>query len=249
MDHAKANVRAAGSAFPSYFIADTVPVLDAAAMAAWRLEVGGMVAKPLSLTLDDLMRLERKTQRVNHYCVEGWTAVAEFTGVLLRSLAALAQADPRAEYVDFQSFDNGYPRELGCRERDASADVDRLCKRWRAAATRLRRTGTRPLAGEARLQEHEIPDEDRVHARAERRVLDGSGVRVVRRRNHLLACRGRAPGHLIRMDAEHHRPLGRRIIRCENLGVYAPHHVDRVVVRIAAGSRGLQDIQRALHHD
>ncbi|MFI5233808.1 MAG: molybdopterin-dependent oxidoreductase [Gemmatimonadales bacterium] len=108
MDHARSGVRAAGSAFPSYFISDTVPVLDAAAMAAWRLEVGGMVAKPLSLTLDDLMRLERKTQRVNHYCVEGWTAVAEFTGVPLRSLAALAQAAPKAEYVDFQSFDNGY---------------------------------------------------------------------------------------------------------------------------------------------
>ena len=29
MDHAKANVRAAGSEFPSYFIADTVPTLDA----------------------------------------------------------------------------------------------------------------------------------------------------------------------------------------------------------------------------
>jgi DMSO/TMAO reductase YedYZ molybdopterin-dependent catalytic subunit len=34
--------------------------------------------------------------------VEGWTAVAEFTGVPLRSLAALAQADPKAGYVDFQ---------------------------------------------------------------------------------------------------------------------------------------------------
>jgi DMSO/TMAO reductase YedYZ molybdopterin-dependent catalytic subunit len=108
MDHAKANVRAAGSAMPSYYVSDTVPVLDAAGMAAWRLEVGGMVAKPVSLTLADLMKLERKTQRVNHYCVEGWTAVLELTGVPLRSLAALVQADPGAMYVDFQSFDGGY---------------------------------------------------------------------------------------------------------------------------------------------
>jgi DMSO/TMAO reductase YedYZ molybdopterin-dependent catalytic subunit len=108
MDRTRAGARAAGSAFPSYFVSDTVPVLDAAAMAAWRLEVGGMVAKPLSLTLDDLMKLGRQTQRVNHYCVEGWTAVAEFTGVPLRALAVLAQADPQAGYVDFQSFDDGY---------------------------------------------------------------------------------------------------------------------------------------------
>jgi DMSO/TMAO reductase YedYZ molybdopterin-dependent catalytic subunit len=108
MDHAKAGVRAAGGRFPSYFISDTVPVLDAAAAAAWRLEVGGMVRNPLSLSLDDLMKLDRRTQRVNHYCVEGWTAVAQFTGVPLQALAAAAQADPKAEYVDFQSFDNGY---------------------------------------------------------------------------------------------------------------------------------------------
>lgn len=108
MDRAKANVAAAGNKFPSYFVSDVVPTLDAAGLAAWRLEVGGMVGKPLSLTLDDLMKLERKTQRVNHYCVEGWTAVIELTGVPLASLATLAQADPKAEYVDFQSFDNGY---------------------------------------------------------------------------------------------------------------------------------------------
>jgi DMSO/TMAO reductase YedYZ molybdopterin-dependent catalytic subunit len=108
MDHAKAGARAAGARFPSYFVSDVVPTLDAGATAAWRLEVGGMVRRPLSLSLDDLMKLERRTQRVNHYCVEGWTAVVEFTGVPLRSLASLAQADPKAGYVDFQSFDNGY---------------------------------------------------------------------------------------------------------------------------------------------
>jgi DMSO/TMAO reductase YedYZ molybdopterin-dependent catalytic subunit len=108
MDRAKPGARAAGNQFPSYFISDVVPVLDAGAMAAWRLEVGGMVRNPLALSLGDLMKLERRTQRVNHYCVEGWTAVAEFTGVPLRSLAQLAQADPKAGYVDFQSFDGDY---------------------------------------------------------------------------------------------------------------------------------------------
>jgi len=108
MDHAKPGALASGDAFPSYFVSDAVPALDAAASAAWRLEVGGMVSRPLALSLDDLMRLERRTQRVNHYCVEGWTAVAEFTGVPLRELARLAGADPKAGYVDFQSFDDDY---------------------------------------------------------------------------------------------------------------------------------------------
>jgi DMSO/TMAO reductase YedYZ molybdopterin-dependent catalytic subunit len=108
MDRAKSGVVAAGDDFPSYFVSDTVPTLDAAATAAWRLEIGGMVRQPLSLSADDLMKVERRTQRVNHYCVEGWTAVAEFTGAPLRELARLAGADPKAGYVDFQSFDDDY---------------------------------------------------------------------------------------------------------------------------------------------
>ena len=98
----------AGRRFPSYHISKTVPVWDPAVRGAWRLEVGGMVERPLSLSLDDLHRLPRRTQRVDHFCVEGWTAVAGFTGVRVRDLAALAKPDPKAEFVDFESFDDGY---------------------------------------------------------------------------------------------------------------------------------------------
>ncbi|HVT40484.1 MAG TPA: molybdopterin-dependent oxidoreductase [Gemmatimonadaceae bacterium] len=108
MDHARADATASGDRFPSYFVSDTVPMWNAAARGAWRLEVGGMARRPLTLSLDDLMQLDRRTQRVNHYCVEGWTAVAEFTGVPLAELARLAEADPNAGYVDFQSFDDDY---------------------------------------------------------------------------------------------------------------------------------------------
>ena len=108
MDHVRAGVKPALNEFPSYYVSDAVPVWDEAASGAWRLEVTGMVASPLSLSLDDLMRLERRTQRVNHYCVEGWTAVAEFTGTPLSALARAAGADPKARVVDFQSFDSEY---------------------------------------------------------------------------------------------------------------------------------------------
>ncbi len=108
MDHGSPGAAVAGEAFPSYYVSDTVPTLDPAGLAAWRLEVTGMVARPLSLTIADLARLERKTQRVNHYCVEGWTAVAEFSGVAVHTLASLAGADRAAKVIDFQSFDSAY---------------------------------------------------------------------------------------------------------------------------------------------
>ena len=107
-DRGSPGARAAGEAFPRYFISPKVPVWDVPARGTWRLEVTGLVRRPLSLTLDDLMKLRSVTQRVNHYCVEGWTAVAIWTGVRVSELARLAQALPDAQYVDFQSFDSGY---------------------------------------------------------------------------------------------------------------------------------------------
>lgn len=108
MDHGSPGAAIAGDDFPSYHISDVVPVWDTAVRGIWRLEIGGMVAKPMSLTLEDLMRLPRRTHRVNHFCVEGWNAVAEFSGVTVRELAALVRPDPAATVVDFQSFDDGY---------------------------------------------------------------------------------------------------------------------------------------------
>ncbi|MBM4194870.1 MAG: molybdopterin-binding protein [Gemmatimonadetes bacterium] len=107
-DRVAPGVGVAGDKFPSYFISDRVPIWDAAMRGAWRLEVGGMVSRPMAFSLDDLMRLERQTQRVNHYCVEGWTAVADFTGVPVSALAAACGVDPASRFVDFESFDDGY---------------------------------------------------------------------------------------------------------------------------------------------
>jgi DMSO/TMAO reductase YedYZ molybdopterin-dependent catalytic subunit len=108
MDVPRGGARAAGQRFPAYFISDHVPVWDEAARGVWRLEVGGMVQNPLSLTLADLASLPRVGYRLDHYCVEGWTAVATRTGVRLSDLAKLARVQPGAQYVDFESFDDTY---------------------------------------------------------------------------------------------------------------------------------------------
>ena len=98
----------AGAAFPRYFISPAVPVWDESVRGAWRLEVGGLVARPLTLSLDDLVRMPAIEQRVDHFCVEGWTAVARWRGVRVRDLAQAAAVRPEAQAVDFQSFDEDY---------------------------------------------------------------------------------------------------------------------------------------------
>ena len=108
MDRVPTSAKLAGAAFPKYFISDTVPTLDAAAQSAWRLEVSGAVRTPLSLSLADLMKLPRITQTVDHFCVEGWNARAQWSGVRVSDIARLAGPTADAQYVDFAGFDQGY---------------------------------------------------------------------------------------------------------------------------------------------
>ena len=108
MDVVRDNAYEAGAKLPSYYISRTVPMWDESASGKWKLEVSGLVSNPLQLTLEDLQRLPQVSRRVNHYCVEGWTAVETWTGCPFSELAKLARVSPEAHYVDFQSFDNDY---------------------------------------------------------------------------------------------------------------------------------------------
>ncbi|HEX5435763.1 MAG TPA: molybdopterin-dependent oxidoreductase [Gemmatimonadaceae bacterium] len=108
MDMPSAAAMQAGGAFPQYYISKHVPVWDERVRGPWSLEVSGLVRRPLRLTLSQLAGLPSVTLRLNHYCVEGWTAVSTWTGVRVSELARVAQMLPEARYVDFQSFDDGY---------------------------------------------------------------------------------------------------------------------------------------------
>ena len=91
---------------PSYFISRVTPMLQNPA--AWRLQVGGLVRRPQSLSLDDLHAMPRTSYTVKHHCVEGWTAIATWHGVPVSAIAERCEMLPQARYVRFDSFDSGY---------------------------------------------------------------------------------------------------------------------------------------------
>ena len=70
------------------------------------LEAGGLVEKPLRLTLADLRAMPKKTQITKHCCIQGWSGVAEWSGVSLRQIVALCRPLPGARYIVFYAFDN-----------------------------------------------------------------------------------------------------------------------------------------------
>ena len=108
IDVVKSGAFDAGNKLPSYYISKTVPIWDEKARGKWALDVGGLVANPVRLSLADLQKLPQVSNRVNHYCVEGWTAVETWTGVPFAELARVVRPDPKARFVDFQSFDDDY---------------------------------------------------------------------------------------------------------------------------------------------
>src|SRR2546425_108971 len=52
--------------------------------------------------------LGRMTYTVKHHCVEGWSAIATWTGVPFQAFATLAGVQAEARYVRFDSFDADY---------------------------------------------------------------------------------------------------------------------------------------------
>lgn len=69
------------------------------------LPVDGLVERPLRLTLRDLRALPRQDQITKHNCIQGWSGVAEWTGVPLREIIRLCRPLPSAKDVVFWAFD------------------------------------------------------------------------------------------------------------------------------------------------
>ncbi|HEY5347607.1 MAG TPA: molybdopterin-dependent oxidoreductase [Rhizomicrobium sp.] len=73
--------------------------------ADWRIQVGGLVAHPLSLSMTQLRAMPSRTQITRHDCVEGWSCIGEWTGTPLKTVLAAAAPKPAARYAVFYCAD------------------------------------------------------------------------------------------------------------------------------------------------
>ena len=90
--------------FPRYFVTRPGPP-TLSLPETWSLEVGGMVKRPVRLTMEMIQQLPRVTYTVKHHCVEGWTAIGTWTGAPLSSVIAIVEPTERGRYVRLDSFD------------------------------------------------------------------------------------------------------------------------------------------------
>ncbi len=79
---------------------------EAEGFANWRLAVGGLVNNPGVLSMDDIRALPQRTQITRHDCVEGWSAIGEWTGPQLSQILEAAGVQPEAKFIVFRCADN-----------------------------------------------------------------------------------------------------------------------------------------------
>lgn len=73
--------------------------------ADWRLAVGGLVDTPRRFTLAQLRTMPARTQITRHDCVEGWSAIGQWTGPLLGTVLKAAGVRRSARYIVFHCAD------------------------------------------------------------------------------------------------------------------------------------------------
>ena len=81
--------------------------LEAARFADYRLRVSGLVEAPQAFSLAELQAMPKQTQITTHFCIQGWSGVAEWGGVPMRHLLELLNPTPDARYAVFYSLADG----------------------------------------------------------------------------------------------------------------------------------------------
>ena len=163
---------------------------------AYRLEVSGLVENPLSLSREQLMAMPSRTQTTRHDCVEGWSCIAQWTGVPLASVLAMATAKPQARFAMFHCFDTierglsgsfKYYETIDLIDANHPQTILAYGHEWQAAAGRKRRAAAPARRAPARLQDGQICPRHRTGRRIfrlrgrPRRLLGRSRLRLVRR--------------------------------------------------------------------
>ncbi|MES3082704.1 molybdopterin-dependent oxidoreductase [Sphingomonas faeni] len=73
--------------------------------ADYRLKVGGLVDRPLSVSLPQLRQMPSRAQITRHDCVEGWSAIGKWQGPKLGALLDAAGLKNTARYIVFTCAD------------------------------------------------------------------------------------------------------------------------------------------------
>ena len=71
----------------------------------WTIKIEGMVERPMTLGLEDLLKRVRLEERIyRHRCVEAWAMTVPWTGFPMRDLIRIAAPTGSAKYVEIETL-------------------------------------------------------------------------------------------------------------------------------------------------
>jgi len=94
---------------PNGSVEPTTPeylALKANDFADYRLNITGLVERPMSFSLAQLRNMPTRSQITRHDCVEGWSCIAKWTGTPLSGLLDQVGVKPEARLAMFFCHDN-----------------------------------------------------------------------------------------------------------------------------------------------
>ena len=73
----------------------------------WTVTIDGMVEKPITIGIDDLLaRMPLEERLYRHRCVEAWSMTVPWSGFAMKALVDFAKPLSSAKYVQMTSFEN-----------------------------------------------------------------------------------------------------------------------------------------------
>jgi DMSO/TMAO reductase YedYZ molybdopterin-dependent catalytic subunit/thiosulfate reductase cytochrome b subunit len=81
--------------------------LLAGGFADYRLRIGGLVEHPQEFSFADLKAMPKQSQITTHFCIQGWSGVAKWSGVPMRHILELVRPRKEARYAVFYSMASG----------------------------------------------------------------------------------------------------------------------------------------------
>jgi sulfoxide reductase catalytic subunit YedY len=73
----------------------------------WEIKIDGMVERPFTIGIDDLLKQVALEERVHRFrCVEAWAATVPWTGFPMKRLVEIAKPLGSARYLRFETFHN-----------------------------------------------------------------------------------------------------------------------------------------------
>ena len=208
------------------------PVLDLGeqpeiALDSWKLEVGGLVENPFTLTWEQFLALPQADDVSDFHCVTTWSRYDNhWRGVRFTTIAELAVPKPDAKFVLCTGYDFmpgsyiPYTVEPAAGARDRRRRAARAHVGGQAAAARTRRSVPDDHAEAVRVEGREMDPQDRVSRGGQARASGKSAATrtprspgsttVIRRADprdtQLRPALSRVRSVLLRASRRHQRP-------------------------------------------